>query len=94
MKLYFNFKTNSIVAKTELGTIDMRNGELTNLTCDARLDSYAHFTKSKWIEMPKISENIKGISIVRNGNKVQFSGFFPRYFWKGLVKYLEKYEKI
>lgn len=89
MKLYFNFKTQSIVAKTELGNIDMRNGELTDLSCDALLNSYAHFTRSKWVEMPKIP-NIKGISIERKGNKVQLSGFFPRYFWKGLIKYYEK----
>lgn len=90
MKLYFNFKTQSIVAKTELGTIDMRTGEVTDLSCDARLDSYAYFTKSKWVEMPKFLKVFEGISIARNGNKVQFSGFFPRYFWKGLVKYYEK----
>lgn len=90
MRLYFNFKTQSIVAKTELDTIDMRTGEVTDLSCDARLDFYSHFTKSKWVEMPKIPESIKGVSVERNGNKVQFSGFFPRYFWKGLVKYYEK----
>lgn len=93
MKLFFNFRTQSIVAKTNIGNIDMRTGEVTDLSCDARLDSYAYYTKSKWVEMPKISENIKGISVERNGNKVQFSGYYPRYFWKGLVKYYEKIQQ-